>query len=145
VEVSDGDQAGWFARPPATIEIDEPLDLAHGRLAAGDGGRLVVVDGAGKLAGLLCHNHSGTGFCNRRTPCGGRHGTATSRSRWFIHRNQEPAPKRIGTLIVEGGRTFAVGDVLTLPPNPKTQWLVVDAREHASDPASGVATIQVLR
>ena len=47
----------------ATVAPDDPLPAALERLGRTAERRLVVVEGDGRLAGLLCPNEDGTSFC----------------------------------------------------------------------------------
>ena len=138
----DEDSAGRLARTPQTIGADASVADAHRELERTADGRLVVVDGRGRLVGLLCGNHAGDGFCYDRSckrPAGYRAPT-----RWAIHRTSGPEEHRRGVLLAPGGKALDVGDTLRLPPDAGTRWLVVDVRDDPTGRAGGIATVDAL-
>ena len=63
---------------------------------------------------------------------------------WNVLRTSGPFEHRTGVLFAGGGRTFAPGDVLTLPPDTDTRWIVVEVQEVLHDPSRGILTVDAL-
>ncbi len=141
----DTDAAGWMARAPETIHVRSSLGDAHRLVVSQPEGRLVVVDDDGKLCGLLCLNHAGTGFCNDASPCRGGDGAGLVRTRWRIRRTSGPLEHRDGLLVAPEGKRFALGDTLSLPPpGDDARWLVVDVAAEPGSVATGIVTVERL-
>ncbi|HEV8461758.1 MAG TPA: CBS domain-containing protein [Gaiellaceae bacterium] len=65
---SDDDRAVAYADPsPETIDPNASADEAWERALASGHRRVIVLDDAGTLHGLLCLNHKRTGFCQTPT------------------------------------------------------------------------------
>jgi hypothetical protein len=144
-QAHDDDAASWFAQAPQAIHATASLTEAHHRLEQTSDGRLVVVDDRGQLQGLLCHNRAGNGFCNNRSPCGRPEGTTAKKTRWqVIHGSASAQEQQDGLLVATQGKSINLGDLLTLPPETQTRWLVVDVRENPRDDDSGIVTVEPL-
>jgi len=142
----DEDAAGWIARVPETIHTGASLAAAHRALAGHATGRLVVVDDDGRLRGLLCLNHAGTGFCSKRSPCQPALDTRVRRSTWRVTRTSGPAEHRHGLLVAPHGKRFSLGDTLSLPPSgDDSRWLVVQVRDDPNDTTAGNLTVELLQ
>ena len=65
-DVADGDRPALdVARLEGrTLPPDQPLPTAYAELVAAAQRRRAVVDGGGRLLGLLCLKRSGSGFCS---------------------------------------------------------------------------------
>jgi tRNA-Thr(GGU) m(6)t(6)A37 methyltransferase TsaA len=137
----DGDAAAWFAHEPATISASATLPEAHRRLREADDRRLVVVDRRNRVQGLLCHNHSGTGFCSDTARCAEPAG-GSGRTRWTIIRRTSDGRSHRDLLLATSGKRIHLGDLLTLPPERHANWLVVDTREAAADEDAGIAVVE---
>jgi tRNA-Thr(GGU) m(6)t(6)A37 methyltransferase TsaA len=141
----DEDAAGSIARTPETIPAEASLAQAHRALVGHATGRLVVVDEHGKLQGLLCLKHSGTGFCSKRSPCRPAPDSESQKSRWRILRTSGSIDHRQGLLLAPHGKRFSLGDTLTLPPpGDDTRWLVIDVSDDPDDSAAGILTVEPL-
>ena len=119
------DAAGWFVREPATILAGASLTEGHDRLRSAPDGRLVVVDRRGQLLGLLCHNRGGTGFCNETVRCG-QSSSHRTKTHWTIVRRTGRKLSQSDLLVAARGKSIELGDVLALPPDTRSRWLVVD-------------------
>jgi hypothetical protein len=143
-ETHDDDAASWFAQAPQTIHVTASLTEAHQRIAQTSDGRLVVVDDRGQLQGLLCHNRAGNGFCNDRSPCGRDKGTTPKKTRWRVIRSSASAQEQPdGLLVASQGKSISLGDLLTLPPETQTRWLLIDVKHNPRDD-TGVVTVEAL-
>jgi tRNA-Thr(GGU) m(6)t(6)A37 methyltransferase TsaA len=139
----DEDAAAGFAQAPQTIHVDAPLADAHHRLAQVGTRRLVVIDDQKRLQGLLCLNRAGNGFCNARSHCGRQDGD-TPKTRWQIIDVGGPAARPSGVLLAPLGKTLNVGDLLDLPRDTKTRWLVLDVQDEPQHRWSGIAAVEAL-
>jgi tRNA-Thr(GGU) m(6)t(6)A37 methyltransferase TsaA len=145
-DARDDDAAALFAQIPRTIQADASLAEAHRRLGQTADRRLVVVDHRNRLRGLLCHNHAGNGFCNDKSSCRRRGETTPKKTRWqIIHWSGSPERKQpAGLLLAAEGKSISIGDLLTLPPDTQTRWLVIDVEDKPHDEDSGIVTVSAL-
>jgi hypothetical protein len=144
-QAHDDDAASWSAQAPQTIHATTSLTEAHHRLEQTADGRLVVVDDRGQLQGLLCHNRAGNGFCNNRSTCGRPEGTTAKKTRWQVVGSSASAQEQQdGLLVAMQGKSINLGDLLTLPPETQTRWLVIDVKESPRDDDSGIVTVEAL-
>ncbi len=142
-EALDSDMAGWFAHEPLTIPADATLPEAHRRLREAADGRLVVVDRRNRVQGLLCHNHSRTGFCSDKARCG-EPDRGSERTRWTIIRRANGGRSQHDLLLAARGKRIHLGDLLTLPPDRQARWLVVDTRDAPAGENAGIAVVEPL-
>jgi len=125
-----GEGAATYAHVPLTIGRNASLRDAHQLVSATSEGRLVVVDDAGELIGLLCRNTAGTGFCVRRTA--GQTESPSKRTRWHVVRTS--GRERHGLLTAPDGVAFEPGDLLNLPSDDGISgWIVVAVEPGADD------------
>jgi CBS domain-containing protein len=129
-DAEDGEGAATFAHVPLTVGRNASLTDAHRIVSATSEGRVVVVDDAGRLIGLLCRNTAGTGFCVRKAP--DQHGSPEKRTRWHVVRTS--GDERHGLLTAPEGVAFQPGDSLNLPSQDGVSgWIVVAVEPGTGD------------